>query len=76
MVFFPLGAPKIKMLPLVQAAEGWMLEALGFGKSGPDALLNVLDHTILATISVCRLACDVLGTSDHLVLRLVGRHFN
>lgn len=49
------------MLPLVQAAEGRMLEALSFGKSGHDALLNVLDHSILATISVCRLACDVLA---------------
>lgn len=77
-VVFPLGAFKIKMFSVVQTAEGWMLEPIGFRNSGPDALLSALDHTILATISVCRLACDFMSwlTSNHLVLRPVGRHFN
>lgn len=77
-VVFPPGAFKIKMFPVVQAAEGWLLEALGFGNFGPDALLNVLDDTMLTTISVCRLACDFMSwlTSNHLVLRPVGRHFS
>lgn len=66
------------MFPVIQAAEGRMLEVLGFGNSSPDALLNVLDRTILTAISVRRLACNFMSwlTSNHLVLRPVGRHFN
>lgn len=43
-----------------------------------DALLNVLDDTILIAISVCRLACDFMSwlTSNHLVLRPVSEHFS
>lgn len=35
-VVFPPGTLKIKMFPVVQAAEGWMLEALDFGNSSPE----------------------------------------
>lgn len=55
-VVFPPGAFKIDVFPVVQAAEGRMLEA-----SAPDALLNVLDHTVLATTSLCRLAYDFMS---------------
>lgn len=77
-VVFSLGAFKMKMFSVVQAAERWMLDTIGFGNSGPDALLSALDHTTLATISVCRLARDFMSwlASNHLVLRPVGRHFN
>lgn len=55
-VVFPLGVLKINVFSVGQAAEGWMLEA-----SCPDAFLNVLDHTILPTTSLCRLACDFVS---------------
>lgn len=66
-VVFPPDAFKIKMFPVVQAAEGWMLEVLAFGNSSPDALLNMLDHTMLMTVSLRTLACDFMSwlTSNH-----------
>lgn len=66
------GAFQVSVFPVVRAAEGWMLEA-----ACPDALLNVLDHTKLATTSLCRpsLRFHVLAHMKSLVYKPVSRHF-
>lgn len=70
---FPAGAFRISVFPVVQAAEGWVL-----GAACPDALLNVLAHTMLTTATLCRLSLrfHVLAHMKSLVYKPVSRHFN
>lgn len=70
---FPAGAFRISVFPVIQAAEGWVL-----GAACPDALLNVLAHTMLTTATLCRLSLrfHVLAHMKSLVYKPVSRHFN